>query len=419
MRILKSGLLLILIFALLAGCSNSGSSSSGSTDKSGKVTLVYWHTFSDEEEKVFKDKVIPMFEKENPEIHIKATRMPTENLEQQVISSAASSAGPDVMRMDLTWVAEFAKLGALKQLDDMEGFDEVKASQLEGNMQTNLYNKKYYGVPDDTNTKVAIYDNKSLKDAGLSEPPKTYDELMQAVKSVKDKNHLGVVIGGTGPWNILPYLWSLGGKVTNDDYTKASGYLNSDASVKATQQLVDWYKDGLIAKTVIGGQPGAWDGLKAHKYFMVDDGPWFYSLQGKEGKKNTTPALMPEGSAGSFSVVGGEDNVIFNGSKHPDAAWKFVKFLASEEPQKIMAEEVGLLPTNKKAMEDPELVKNPITKVYLEQLKTAKPRTPSGEFGKIKEVFSKTFEAIFRGKVSVKDGLDQAAKQIDTLLQSK
>ena len=36
-------------------------------------------------------------------------------------------------------------------------------------------------------------------------------------------------------WSIAPLFYSLGGTYTNEDYTQASGYLNSEESVKALE----------------------------------------------------------------------------------------------------------------------------------------------------------------------------------------
>ncbi|MFT8391084.1 MAG: extracellular solute-binding protein [Sporolactobacillus sp.] len=413
---------LVLMFALvLSGCGNSSESgnNSGKYNSKEKVTLTFWHTYSDTEKKVFNTEIIPLFEKQYPNIKIKSVTMPTNNLQQQVISAAAGASGPDVMRMDKSWVPEMAKLGAIKSVDSLQGFTELKSNQLKSAMDSNLYNGHYYGIPNDVNTKIAIYDKKLLKKTGLKQPPKTLKQLVQASKKIKDAKHFGIGLGGTAQWNFLPYFWSLGGELSNANYTKASGYLDSVASIHAVQQIVDWHKENLVNPAVLGGQPGFWDGIKSHQYLMIDDGPWFYSLQGSSAKENTTATAFPAGKAGSISILGGEDTVIFNSSQHAEAAWKFAKFIASEKIQVIMARKTGELPSNLKATKAITKGADAITKQYISQLKTAKSTVPSGNSGKIDDLLSKTFEAIYRGKTPVVAGLHNAAKQMDVLLQQK
>ncbi len=404
-------LVILLVASLVTGC---GSNSPAKSKE--PVTIEFWHTYSDKEEKVFNEQVIPLFEKKYPNIKVKLTRMPTEGLKQQVIAAAAGDAVPDLMRMDIVWLPEFAKLGALMSLDDKQGFADLKAKVFPGPLATNQYKGKYYGLPLNTNTKVAIYNKALLAELGLSEPPKTFDDLIKASETLKDKGKWGIGYSGTAPWGSLPYFWSLGGKITDDKYTKASGYLNSAESVAALEQIVKWYKDGIIGPSLLGKEPSTWDGIKKGQYLMIDDGPWFYSILGDEVVKGTVATPFPSGKGGSLSVVGGENLVIFKNSKHPNEGWTFMQFLLTDEPQTIMAQ-TGLIPTLKSAANSEKVQANPLNKPYIEQLKTAQPRTPSANWGKIEEALNAAVEKAVRGAATPQQALDEAAQKIDGFLQ--
>ncbi|WP_058303885.1 extracellular solute-binding protein [Gorillibacterium timonense] len=421
------------------GSGKEGASDSGSTDSASpaassapaadgkRVTIEYWHTYSDAEEKVLIEQIKPLFEKQNPGIELKLTRMPYENLKQQVITGVAGDAAPDLMRMDIVWVPEFANMGALLDVSKMDGFAELKPKLFEAPLATtylkNDSGEGYYGLPVNTNTKVAIY-NKSILDLiGKTEVPKTMAELEEYAKLAKEKGKAtgGITIGGNYPWANIPYFYSLGGKFTNDDYTKADGYLNSPESVKALETFIRWNKEGLISPPILGGEPSAWDGLKNNDYLMIDDGPWFYSLLMAEQEggfkplEQTVRGLIPAGDGGSRSVIGGEDLVIFSSSKHPKEAWTFAKWMLQPEPQKIMAT-LGLIPANMDAANDPKVMENPFIKEYVEQMKTAVPRTPVPQFGEMDSIIALAFEKAMRGEMEPKAALDDAAKQIDALL---
>lgn len=425
-----------LVKSLIAGLAVSSvlftSACSGGTAKKeeaagsskGKAVVEYWHTYGEREEKVLKEKIKPLFEKEHPDIELKLTRMPTEGLKQQVIAGVSGDAAPDLMRMDIVWVSEFAKMGALKDLSAMEGFEEVKNSVFEGPMSTNLYQGKYYGVPLNTNTKVAIYNKALLEKAGLQGAPKTMDEFVAAAKAAKEAGAKGSIgIGGVAQsWSWLPYFWSLGGKLTNEDFTKFDGFLNSPESIAAVEEIVKWHNDKLTAPTILGKEPGTWDGIKNNEYFMIDDGPWFYDIlmNEKDSKfkplEQTVRGLIPEGPGGSRSVIGGEDLVVFANSKHPEEAWEFAKWMLQEEPQKIMSE-TGLIPTNKVAANNPKFLEVPFVKEYVEQLQTAMPRTPIPQWSEFDAILSLNFEKVIRGKMTAKEALDNAAKKGDALLK--
>jgi len=409
------------------GGSDTPASSAGAPEESKaarpaeKVTIEYWHTYSDSEEKVLTEKIKPQFEAEYPDIELKLTRMPYEGLKDQVIAAVAGDAAPDLMRMDIIWVPELAAKGALKKLNELPGFEEVRASVFEGPMQTNLFQGEYYGVPLNTNTKIAIYNADTLKEAGLSQAPATMDELVQAARAIKDKKKQGIGISSIGAWGLLPYFWSLGGQVTNEDYTKVEGYLNSPDSVKALDTIVGWNNDGLVIPALLGGEPGSWDGLKSGQYLMIDDGPWFFSILLGDAENSFNPldktvrALLPSGPGGSVSVVGGEDLVTFSNSKHPEEAWTFMKWMLGKEPQRIMVE-AGMIPTNREAAQAIDASQNPYIAPYIEQLNTALPRTPIPQWGEMETIFNLAFEKAIRGEQSAQKALDEAAAQMQALL---
>jgi multiple sugar transport system substrate-binding protein len=443
---MKRRLSLLLVFALvfvLSACGGNNSNNAASSGDNGssaqpaessakaseepapkaekKVTIDYWHTYSDSEEKVLVEKIKPMFEAAYPNIELKLTRMPYEGLKDQVIAAVAGDAAPDLMRMDIIWVPELASKGALKKLSDLLGFDEVKGSVFDGPLATNIYKGDYYGVPLNTNTKIAIYNADTLKEAGLDHAPATIDELVQAAQALKGKKKQGIGISGINAWALLPYFWSLGGQVTNEDYTKVDGYLNSPESIKALETIVSWKNDGLIIPPLLGGEPGSWDGLKSGQFMMIDDGPWFFSilLGDAENKFNpidkTVRALIPAGPGGSHSVVGGEDLVTFANSKHPEEAWTFMKWMLGEEPQSIMVE-AGMIPTNKNAANAIDTASNPYIGTFIDQLNTALPRTPIPQWGEMETIFNLSFEKAIRGEQSATDALNDAVKQINDLL---
>jgi multiple sugar transport system substrate-binding protein len=82
--------------------------------------------------------------------------------------------------------------------------------------------------------------------------------------------------------------------------------------------MAKWQKDGLLSPTILGGKPGAWDGMKEDQYLMRDDGPWFYSILGnEEGSKFNPDEETVSGSWWKPFFIEGENLVTFAGSEHP------------------------------------------------------------------------------------------------------
>jgi multiple sugar transport system substrate-binding protein len=418
--------LLALVCALsvvfLAACSGSKPADTKSAAPAAKaeepVTITFWHTYNTDsnENKMLTETVIPAFQKKYPNITVKSVVQPYDGLHDSLVTAAASGTAPDVMRMDIIWTPEFAKLQALEALDAYPGFGDLKKAVFPGPLATNVYKGKTYGLPLDTNTQVLVYNNDLLKQAGLTAAPKNADELIKYMSAFKGKDgQYGVALNSASTWQLLPFFWTLGGKLTNDDYSKATGFLNGDASVKAVSTLYDWYKQGLLAPTMTGGQPDTWTGFKGGKYGAILEGPWAFPSLLNDMKDKMKGGVIPTGVAGSISVVGGENVVMFKSSKNKEAAWKFIQYMLSDEYQTAMAK-TGQMPVTESASTSAVMKETAYYADFVTQLKTAMPRTPVPAWSKIDKILGDTFEAIFRGQAQVKPALDKAAADIDALL---
>jgi multiple sugar transport system substrate-binding protein len=340
--------------------------------------------------------------------------MPYEGLDEQLITAVTGDAAPDVIRLDLTWVPQMAKLGALECLNDYAEFDDISAGIMPGSMSTTLYKGQNYGLPLNANATVAVYNNAVLQEYGFDAPPETLDALMGALDKTNPAEEKWLfAVSGSYNWAMLPFIWTLGGSVTDGDYTTASGYLNGADTVKALDTIVGWYKDGVIGPAIMGEQPDGWGGIEAGNYTMIVEGPWFFS---SEDKLDTyTPALMPSVDGRSISIVGGEDIVMTSTSSKKDAAWTFMKFMLEDAQQVAMAG-AGMIPVTSSAMEKVDTSGSPYVEVYMEQLKTAQARIPCSSWPTIETILNTAFGSVLRGQASSQEALDDAAAQIDALL---
>ena len=384
------------------------------------TTVTFWSAYSSDgpEVKRLNKVVIPYFEKTHPGIKVKHVAIPYDQLHQKLVTAVAGGELPDVVRSDIIWVPELANLGVLVPLDkEMRDFKAFSAKVYPGPLATNYWKGHYYGLPLDTNTRIWVYNPKTLKSLGFAGPPSTFAQLQSMSASAKAKGVSLYAESGTSCWNICPWIWSGGGSITNKTYTKASGYLNGPKSVAAVQMLVDLYKAGQMPKIVVDSNAGlgTYDGIDKGKYLSMLDGPWSFAIFGS-AYKNTqlTGSPVPSGPGGSVSVVGGEDIVLTQSSKHKTAAEEFIRFMLRPWAQNQMAR-AGQMPVIKSMAA--RLVKiHPYYATYLKQIANARPRTPSPNWPKIDQVFQTELAKAFQGDESVKQALDNAARQIDGLL---
>lgn len=383
-------------------------------------TVTYWtayNTVSPEFEALTKE-VIPAFNKRYPNVKIDAQAIPYDDLRQKLLTAIAGGQTPDLLRSDIIWVPEFAELGALAKLDElMPDFESYKERFYPGPLATNFYQGHYYGLPLDTNTRVLFYHKGLFAEAGIAEPPKTFEDFVAACEKIKALGKADTYCyaeGGTGAWNVLPWIWSNGGAITDPEYTKATGYLNNEASVGAVAMLRDWLNSGYLSPSILGGGIATSDAIGNGQVAMIVDGPWMppiFQAQFPDLQYGLAP--FPAGPGGSISVVGGEDIVLFEQSKNKEAALAFLRFVLEEEAQIAMGK-TGQMPVLKSLTGNPELPD--YFAVFQEQLATAQPRTPSPAWPKIDEAISTAVQQVLRGEKEPQAAMDEAAATVDRLL---
>lgn len=382
------------------------------------VTIRYWHTHSDAETAQL-DKVIAAFEAANPEITIEATRYASNGTDLQTAITTAIAAGdpPETARLDIILTPQFASQGALMQLDGtLPNFDKIAADTFPGPLSTNKWNGHYYGLPLDTNTQVLIYSKDLFKAAGIAAAPTTMTDFVTDACKLSDssKGTYGYAEGGTYFWAPAPIFYAMGGKVTDDAITTATGYINGPDSVAAFTMLKSLYDKGCMSPNLLGGGIATDAGTGTGIYGMIIDGPWMVDIyKANYPDFNYAFAPMPAGPTGTSSVVGGENVVILDGSKNAVAAEKWVAYLMSPDAQKMMAQ-VGVMPTLSSLTGDASLPA--YFGVFMDQLKTAQARVVSPKWNDMDTAINNAYQRMLNGDQTVQVSLDQAATEINALL---
>ena len=83
-------------------------------------------------------------------------------------------------------------------------------------------------------------------------------------------------------------------------------------------------------------------------------------------------APLPKGPAGQFTSVNPTGAVVYKGSKSPDAAWEFVKYLARPAAQEQLMQLKASLPVNKEVLAGPYATSFDGAQVFADSLAYAK-----------------------------------------------
>jgi multiple sugar transport system substrate-binding protein len=343
------------------------------------------------------------FEAANPEAKVNVTAIPWDAAHDKIATAIAGRETPDVSLVGTTFMAEFAKSGALDPTPSI-----IDGAQFfPGGWDTTVVNGTSYGVPWYVETRLLYYRTDLAERAGVSAPT-NWAELTEFVQAMKEKagTQWGISLqaGGKGAWQtFMPFVWQAGGSVTNEDGKQFT--LDSPEMVKALEYYKAFFADQLTPSTL--PRPGELEqGFVAGTYGAFFSGPWHIGLIREQGGEafadKWAVARMPKETAGT-SFVGGGDLVVFKDAKNRDAAWKFVQYLTRPEVQIKWYGAVGDLPSVKSAWQDRQLSGDRLLKTFGEQLDEAKSPPAIATWEQVATVIDTQVERVVKGVVSPAD----------------
>lgn len=327
----------------LAGC---GGKAPAAADRPENVIHVL--VYGDATNKVEK-QIVATYNK-TATVKVVLDTIPGADYQQKLQTIINTKQAPDVF---FNWgggsIQPFVKANLLLPLDDMIKSDPgLKANFLPSVFNTAVVNGKSYGIPMRGTQPVLLFsNNKVLKEAGVT-APRTWDELLSTVRTLKSKNITPFALGGADQWPTLMWFEYLYDRVAGPDlFTKA---LNGDRSVWSSddsrkaltmlRQLVDAGAFGTnfdSVKFTDGGSPALLSKGKAAFELM---GSWEYStLQeaSPDFAKNdlgfTTFPTVSGGKGDPKNIVGNTNNFysVLKNTRYPDAVRDFLKLQYSDE----------------------------------------------------------------------------------------
>ncbi|MEW6708237.1 MAG: extracellular solute-binding protein [Candidatus Riflebacteria bacterium] len=383
------------------------------TTADGRKILAFWHTYNDLEEQVLKE-IIKDWEKLNPGFTVRPVRIPFDGHKPKLRTALTVGQGPDMARVDWSFVCELARKNAVVNLESFE-FSKIRDQYLKAPLETGFVDGNYYGIPDQTTCVAMFYNKQMFRDAGL-EPavPATWEEFIEVGKKLTNSSNGQYAFAMTNTlwWN-LPFFNSYGARVISADGRKCE--LASDKAVAALEMMASLVNEHKV-------EAGAWrpgaispeQGFVNGKYAMVFMGPWNLA-KFKNTNMDFGVGLIPGGPAGTSTNVGGTDTVVFKHSPYAKEAYNFLTYFTNAQNQARWCSELNQLPINLGAY---DLVKfeDEHLKTFMEQMKHAGVNPVVTSYGLLEDIVNPEMEAALSGQKSVRDALTSAAEKIQTQL---
>lgn len=322
----------------IISCSANSTSTSGSGGAKKQLRFAIW----DIGQKPGFDEVAKEFNLKNPNIEVNVEVTPYKSYFTTLDTAAQRDNLPDIITINAPNFLKYQEGGKLLDLSDSKiNLDEFNPAV------SNIYtvNDKPYALPRDFDA-IGMWYNKTLfKELGL-EVPKTYEEMIETAKKLKenDPEIIPILIPHTdnqaGYWNLVIQQ---GGQIVNNN--GKTGWDSSEA-LEAMTFYNNLVKDGLSERPIKLEGIDNITSVANKKIGMFYSGTWTTAeVASLSNKDDIDVAPIPtSGKNDISSVVHSVGTAVAANTKNPDEANMFIEFMASDEANKIIAEKSGVMP---------------------------------------------------------------------------
>ncbi|MET9441183.1 extracellular solute-binding protein [Streptomyces sp. NPDC006610] len=353
-RLVASGATLAMALSLAACGDGDGGASSGD----GKIHVL---VYGDANNKV-EQQIIDKFNKTS-KVKAVLDTIPGADYQQKLQTIINTPQAPDIF---FNWgggsIKPFVKADLLMPLDDFIKKDPgLKDNFLPSVFNTAVVDDKAYGIPMRGTQPVLLFHNKKVLDEAGVKPPTTWDELLDAVKKLKDDGVTPIALGGGDRWPTQMWFQYLYDRIAGPELFQQALDGNKEVwespeSKKALSMIRELVDAGAFGKNydsvkyTNGASPALLASGKAGFELM---GSWYYSQQQNDAKEfaekdlgyTAFPAI--EGGKGDPANVAGNTNnyySVLKKTKHPEAVAEFLKLMYSDDFVKAQMS-IGNLPT--------------------------------------------------------------------------
>ncbi len=262
------------------------------------------------------------------------------------VAAAGQKAAADVFEVDWAWVGEFTSANWIAPIEipeaDKTEFMGLDTFTVDGNVMALSYANDF---------RISYMNTEAFEAAGLEEP-KTWDEVHQAAKTMKEKNIMEYPF--TFPFaaeesattSLLWMTFLRDGKVFNDDNT-----LNQENVMKTLTYLDKMLKEGLVnpANATMKGRETYAQMTEGVTAFMTGPSSYVGRIEDPEQSKvvGKAKAIVPVGGEGKATQTMALQEAVGVSpySENLEAAKTFAKWFTSPETQLKMFEVKGCIPT--------------------------------------------------------------------------
>lgn len=345
-KLLAAMLCVAMAATSLVGCGGSGdsgkdtdtakSSEKGSDEE--KVELTIWETSRNKDD--WYTSMEKKFLEEHPNITLNKV-VKEGDPGNEFYQAVASGTAPDLVNCSFTMMDSYITSGILEPLNQYtDGWDEWGNFTKE---YVDMFTKdgKVYGVPNQVAPMLFGYNKALFEEAGIKEPPKTWDEAVEVAKKINDPDNqvagYATLAAEWTEWFFQYYVWQAGGDLTkeNEDGT-AELTFTDPAVIKAAEYYQKLKSEGVLQSDLTLKFSDLVTNFGLGKIGMM---PFAGDWVSEAITKGIDPddiglCLPPAGPSGKQTTAIGGDCWVINAKADQakkDAAWEYIKYYTGKD----------------------------------------------------------------------------------------
>lgn len=406
---------------------------SNNPSTSSNANLIYWGLWESE---AVMEPLIKEFEERNPGIKIQYSQQRFSGYESRVYTrlqqaTSSSEPAPDIIRIHNTWVPKFDKYitsvptNIMTREEYSQKFYPTSLEDFTGK------DGKLYAIPWEIDGLMVFYNKQLLQKEGVQEPPKDWDSFIELAYKLTKKSssgsieQSGLAIGTARniqhSAEILSFLLLQEG-VDIIDETRTTVSLNNSKAISVFETYTNFAKgeDAIWSPSLRSDLEMFYSGKLA---MMIAPSWRAFDIINSNSTIEFGTASLPQLTANEdeiyYSTYWGD--TVSKGSTNPEAAWKFVAFLAEkEQQQKIFSNSITV---GQRAFGEPyslvELNSEMETKAYIKPIAEMAPYMKSWQMGdetNVKSYLNEAVTSIIEGNTKVDTALRNAENKINEQL---
>ena len=440
-RLLAAALAGVLSLSLLAGCgptaSDPGTSPSASqpsasqsgapaTEPSAEGVNIVWAGWSGEEEasKDIFQRMMDTYEQQSGNT-VTWVGWTWADTAQQLLIRTQGGEQLDLAQVDIGIFNTVAQAGVLADWNEILGEDYMKETFEQSALDAGNIDGQQLGMPWSMASISMVYNPEILSAAGWDEVPVTIAEFEQCLADIKASNPDVVPYAvstkdATCAGDFMPWLWTFGGAIFNEDGSVA---INSDAAVAC----VEWYQS-LMEKGYIAMDTGRGEARQLFaqgKVAFYDDA---VLAKGQAVSNGVDPdevvnvcsamnrPVLNEGDQPQ-STMWGHMLVVFKDSEYKEQAAELAQTLVSDEVAMDYFTNNGMPPVTKSAAALDEVKNDAYLNGFLESTSTARLEETArmANANEVKTIITEELQYALLGQKTAEQAVSDMAARLEAL----